>query len=181
MRLFVKVKKDEPAVYSRTRTSAVAPELHICSLRLMHVRRFAVNVFEHAQASTSTVRVAASSSKAVRYQDLPQFDDWFAQAGDDDVYEDDPWIDLPLEEDGPRSIESTMVTESSGRVVEYSEDAASMAMSGLQQIALLLRTSSLSEARASVLLEELRCPAASKTLSETFHPMYELYRQELRG
>lgn len=148
----------------------------------MHVRKFAVNVFEHPQASTSTIRVAASSSKAVRYQDLPQFDDWFAQVGDDDVYEDDPWIDLPLEDDRSRSIESAVVTESStGCVVEYSDDAASMATSGLRQIASQLRTSSLSEARASVLLEELQCPAAPKKLSDTFHAMYELYKQELRG
>lgn len=104
------------------------------------------------------------------------------QAGDADVYEDDPWTDLPLENDRPSGIEIAMVTErSSGNVVEYSEDAANMATSGLQQIALHLKKSSLSEARASVLLEELQIPAASKRLRETFCHVYELYKQELHG
>ena len=148
----------------------------------MHARRFDGKVSEHAQASTSTIGAIASNSKAARYQDLPQFDDWFMQAGDADVYEDDPWTDLPLENDIPSGIESAMVTErSSGNVVEYAEDAANMAISGLQQMALHLKRSSLSEARASVLLEELQVPAASKRLRETFRHMYELYKQELRG
>ena len=125
---------------------------------------------------------AAINNKAKRYQDLPQFDDWFRQAGEDDVHEDDPWIDLPIEDARPSCTESTTVMErSNGRVMKYSEDAASMARAGLQQIAPHLKKSSLSEARASVLLEELQIPTASKRLRETFHPVYNLYKQELCG
>lgn len=125
---------------------------------------------------------AAINNKAKRYQDLPQFDDWFRQADDGDDHEDDPWIDLPIEHARPSCTESTIVTErSNGSVVEYSEDAANMARAGLQQIAPRLKRSSLSEARTSVLLEELHFPTASKRLREAFHPVYNLYKQELCG